>query len=64
MRKWPPSGLLQMGNSAVIRGPFIRKWVVSEPQETGNWKNQAFAISLKNIVINPYPANVENMVSS
>jgi hypothetical protein len=52
VRKWLPSGLLQIGNSAIIRGAFMRKWVVSEPQQTGNWKSQAFAISLQNIVIN------------
>jgi len=52
VKKWPPSGLVQMGNSIVISGPFMRKWVVSDPQQTGNWKSQAFATSLQNIVIN------------
>jgi hypothetical protein len=52
VKKWPPSGLLQAGNSTVISGPFMRKWIVSEPQQTGNWKSEAYAISLQNIVTN------------
>ena len=41
--KWPPSGLLQTGNSTVMSGPRMRKWVVSESQqETGKAKHLQF----------------------